>query len=294
MSAIQSLRTAIDALSRNTVLLVGGLVYALVLLPQRALQLAGVPLAPTLLQLLTFFVTPFVLAGVIGMAREALDGDASLDSLTRVGKTRYVDLLLGTLVEFAIQLVFGIGIVILALVVALGGAAAGTAGPAVLVGIALIALLTLGYLIVLFAIQFYPVAIVADDVGPVDGITESVGFVRSNVLSTLGYTLVTVVLGGLASLPVTGFVAYRSVTSGLGSMDGEPPVGGGGNAPPPETLDALAGGLSLGLSTPEIVVLSLVSLVTTALFFAFRQTYATAFYERNGRTVEERVLGEDL
>jgi len=296
MSAVQSLRTATGALSRNPVLFLGGLAYALVVLPQRALQLAGIPLAPALLQLVTFFVTPFVLAGVVGMAREALDGDTAFDAFTATGKGRYVDLLLATLVEFGIQLAFGVAFLVLAMIALVAGG--GGAGPAALVGAALGVLLALAYLVVLFLVQFYPVIVVVDDAGPVDAITDSVDFVRANVVSTLGYSVITVVLGGLAALPVSGFAAYRFLTSGPGTGETPGPIGGGmspgGPGPGGQTpqMAELFQGAGLGLSTPEVVALALVSAVTTALFFAFRHTYATAFYRRNGRSVEERVLGD--
>ncbi|WP_049936263.1 DUF7847 domain-containing protein [Haloplanus natans] len=296
MSAVQSLRTAVDALSRNPVLFLGGLVYALVVLPQRALQLASVPLAPAALQLLTFLMTPFVVAGVVGLAREALDGDASFGTLTETGTARYVDLLLGTLVEFGIQLLFGVAFVVLALlVVAAGG---GSVGPVGILGAVLGVLLALAYLVVLFLIQFYPVLVVVDGAGPADAVTGSVGFVRSNVVSTLGYSVITVVLGGLAALPVSGFAAYRFLTTGPGAGDSPGPIGGGmspggpGADGTPELAELFAGG-GLGLSTPEVVALALVSAATTTLFFALRHTYATAFYRRHGRSVEERVLDDD-
>jgi hypothetical protein len=294
MTAIGSLRTAVDALSRNPVVVLGALVYALVLLPQRALQLAGVPIAPALLQLLTFFVTPFVVAGVVGMARSALDGTASTDDLTTVGKRRYVDLLLATLVEFGIQLAFAVVLVVVGLLAVVAGSAAG--GPATLVAAAVVALLVLVYVAVLFLIQFYPVVVVVDDAGPVDAVTDSVDFVRSNVVGTLGFTAITVVLGTLAQLPVQGFVVYRTVTSGVGTGGDTPgPIGGGMSDPAagsPELSELFAGGMGLGFSTAEVAALSLVWVATTALFFAFRHTYATAFYRHNGLSVEERVLGD--
>jgi len=298
MSAVQSLRTAVDALSRNPVLFLGGLVYALVVLPQRALQLAAVPLAPAALQLLTFFVTPFVLAGVVGMAREALDGEASFGAFTATGSGRYLDLLLATLVEFGIQLAFGVAFLVLALVtvVAAGG---GSLGPVAIVGAGLGVALVLAYLIVLFLVQFYPVLVVVDDAGPVDAVSGSVDFVRANLVSTLGYSVITVALGGLSALPVSGFAAYRFLTSGPGAGETPGPIGGGmspggpGAGGAPGMGELFAGGGGLGLSTPEVVALSLVSVVTTALFFAFRHTYATAFYRRHGRSVEERVLDDE-
>lgn len=304
MTATGSLRTAVGALSRNPVLVLGALVYALVLLPQRAVQLAGIPVAPTLLQLLTFFVTPFIIAGVLGMARSALDGETSLADLTTMGRDRYTDLLLATLVEFGIQLAFGVVLVVVALIAVVAGSAAG--GPAALVAAAAVVVLVIAYLVVLFLIQFYPVVVVVNDAGPVDAVTGSIDFVRSNVVGTLGYTVITVLFGGLASLPVTGFVVYRAVTSGEGALgggsgDNPGPIGGGmspdggagGTGSAPEVADLLGGGAGLGLSTPEVVALSVASMVTTALFFAFRHTYATAFYRHHGRSVEERVLGDE-
>jgi len=301
MSAVQSLRTAAGALSRNPILVLGGLAYALVVLPQRALQLAGIPLAPAALQLLTFFVTPFVVAGVVGMAREALDDGASSGTFTATGTARYVDLLLATLVELGIQLAFGVAFLVIALVAVV---AASGGGPVVLVAAALAVGIALASLAVLFLVQFYPVLVVVDDAGPVDAVTGSVAFVRRNVVSTLGYSVITVVLGVVATLPVSGFAAYRFLTSGPGtgsgaSVDTPGPIGGGmspggpGPGEAPGMADLFAGGTGLGLSTPEVVALSLVSAATTALFFAFRHTYATAFYRRLGRSVEERVLDDD-
>ncbi|MFB6256001.1 MAG: hypothetical protein ABEH58_04610 [Haloplanus sp.] len=295
MSAVQSLRTAAGALSRNPVLLLGGLAYALVLLPQRALQLAAVPLVPVAFQLLTFFLTPFIVAGVVGLAREALDGDASFGTLTETGTDRYVDLLLGTLIEFGIQLAFGVVLVVLALITVV--AAGGSVGPVGVLGAALAVVIALAYLVVLFLVQFYPVLVVVDGAGPVDAVTGSVAFVRNNVVSALGYSVITVVLGGLATLPVSGFAAYRFLTNGPGAGDTSGPIGGemGSGRPgaggTPELAELFAGG-GLGLSTPEVAALALLSAATTALFFAFRHTYATTFYRRHGRSVEERVLDD--
>jgi len=298
MSVVTPLRTAVDALSRNPVLFLGGLVYAALLLPQGALQLAGVPFAPLLLQMVTFVVTPFVVAGVVGMARDALDGDTSFDALTATGRARYLDLLLATLLEFGIQVAFGVVFVVLALVLTV---LSGAGGAAALVGGAVILILVGVYIAVLFAIQFYPVIVVVDDAGAVESVTQSVSFVRSNVFDTLGYTLVTVVLGFLASLPMLGAAAYRVLMNGPSGGSTPGPIGGGmsggmgggsgAGMSPGDILATPSGGL--GLSTPEIAALALVSVVATTLFFAFRYTYATAFYQRNARSVEERVLGDD-
>jgi len=299
MSAIASLRTAVDALRRHPVLVLGGLCYGLVVMPQRAFQLAGVPIAPALLQMLTFFLTPFVLAGVVGMARAGLDDTPSLDELVAVGKDRYVALLLATLLEFGVKLAFGIVLVLLAIALLVTGGS----GAGAVVGAALVVIVAFVYLAVLFLIQFYPVIVVVDDAGPVEAVTESVDFVRSNLVGALGFTAVTLLVGALAALPVTGVAAYNFATSGAGSGGSPGPIGGGmspgGPAAGPEAAngtaalgDVLASG-GLGLSTPEVLALSLVSVAMTALLVAFRLTYATAFYRSNDRSIEERVLDEE-
>jgi hypothetical protein len=300
MSAVASLRTAVGALRRQPVLLIAGLCYGLVVLPQRALQLAGVPVAPTLLQMLTFFITPFVIAGVVGMARTALDDDASLDTLATVGKAQYVDLLLATLVEFGIKLAFGIVLVVVGIaLVVVGGS--GT-GAVVVAAIAVVVALV--YLATLLSIQFYPVIVVVDDAGPVEAVTDSVAFVRSNLVGTLGFSAVTVLVGALAALPVVGVAAYRFATAGVGSGGRPGPIGGGMGSRrgggtgmgtvdgAPALGDAIASG-GLGLSTPEVAALSLVSMAATAVVVAFRLTYATAFYRSNGRSIEAQVLGDE-
>ncbi|MFC6988287.1 hypothetical protein ACFQJD_05335 [Haloplanus sp. GCM10025708] len=223
MAVIESLRTAVDALSRNRVLFLAGLGYGLLLLPQNALRLARVPLAPTAVSALSFFLTPFVVAGLLGMADESIDGDTSLSTMVSVGRDRYVPLLLGNLVRFGIHVVFAVvAIVVLvallfttgfASAVATGGFTPGAVGAAVLLpAVAVLALLALLFLLVTLFIQFYDVAIVVDEVGATDGFVRSVGFVRDNFLGTVGYSIVNLTVAIVVNLPVAGYVALRSVS----------------------------------------------------------------------------------
>jgi hypothetical protein len=305
MPALESLRTALGSLVRTPVLFVAGLVYGLILLPQTATQLLGVPLAPFLLQVVTFFLTPFVVAGLIGMADESIrDGTTTLGRLTTVGRERYVPLLLGNLVQFGIVLAFVVVFVVVALAgaVTLGisGAAAGGAGAAggALVLLAVVAVLVGLFLLVSFFIQFYQVAIVAGGSDAVEGFKESVSLVRSNLLATLGYSVISFAVSVLTSAPITAFVVWRSIqqsgglTGGAGSGAGtgvgagaQPPMGGGVAGP---TMGSL-------FSPAEAVALALVSLAIAMVLTTFQQTYATAFYRRHGvsRSIEERVLDDE-
>ncbi|MFB6107880.1 MAG: hypothetical protein ABEJ82_03440 [Haloplanus sp.] len=299
MPAIESLRTSVGALSRNPVVFLAGLLYAVVVLPQRALQLAQIPFAPTALQVVTFFVTPFVVAGLLGMAADALDGEAALDTLSAVGRDRYVPLLIGTFVRFVIQIAFTVAFVVAALVVVFGtglgagavqGGVGGVGTGALAVAVAVFGVLVLAYVLVFFFVQFFAVAIVVDEADPIEGFKRSVGLVRSNLLSTLGYSVVVLVAGVLSNLPVTGFVLYRLASAGAlsGGGPGAGAGAGAGGFAPGATATALS------LSTPEVLALSLVSVLATALFLTFQQTYAAAFYRRHTQSVEERVLDGGL
>lgn len=284
MAAIAALRTALGALRRNPVLFLGGFVYGVVVLPQTALQLAGVAFAPTALQILTFFVTPFVLAGVIGMADESLAADTSLGTLRAVGSDKYVPFLAGTFVELAINLAFGIvlAVVGVAFVLTVGvGAVAGGGGGvstgALALGGGAVLLVVLLAIAVRFLIQFFPVFIVVADSGVVGAFTDSYRFVRGHLVATLGYTLIQIVVGVVVSAPLVGFTLYGA----LQNFDpANPPTGAPAGAGAPGGFGGVGTATPL-LSTPEIVVFALVAMAVTALGLAFQQTYAVAFYRRH-------------
>lgn len=282
MAVLSSLRTALGSLVSNPVLFVASFLIGLVTLPQNALGLLGIPLAPTLLQLVTFFITPFLLAGLIGMAVEAQADGTALDTLSREGKEHYVPLLLGTLLRAAIQFAFGIVVAlfgIVAVVVGIGGTGAlsgGNADPAALVGslglIAVVFLLVVvvPYLAVLFLIQFFPVAIVVEDRDVIDALKRSYGVVRSNLFPALGYTVLSVLVWLLQVVPVSAFTLGRSLSQFQNLEAGGTPTTGGGFGN--------AGSLSL-FSPVEVAVISAMSLVLVTLLFALQQSYAVAFFQ---------------
>ncbi|MFB6129839.1 MAG: hypothetical protein ABEJ28_03350, partial [Salinigranum sp.] len=260
MAAIQALQTALDALRRNPVLFLGGLILGAILLPQSALQLLQVPLAPFALQVVTFFVTPFVVAGLVGMADESLAGSTRLGTLTAVGRDRYVPLLLGNFVQLAIFVVFGVAFVIVAVVwaVTMGASAAGGLTPgaigagAVLGVLLVVGLLVLVLIVVMFFIQFFAVAIVVDEEGPIEGFSASFGLVRRNLLSTLGYSIINFVVAVVATAPVSGFVLYRTFSNINAAAPGQPPAA------------------MLGFSAAEVAAISIISLALTMLLGTFQ------------------------
>ena len=283
MAAIAALRTAFGALRRNPVLFLGGLVYGIVVLPQSALSLAGIPIVPTLFQVLTFFVTPFVLAGLIGMADEAIDADTSLGTLRAVGTDKYVPFLLGKFVEFAINAAFVIVLfaVVLALVFTVGvGSVAGgsvSAGALAFAGVVILVVVLIA-VVVRFLIQFFPVLIVVADADAIDAFTDSYRFVRENLAATLGYTLIQILVGVIVTAPLVGFTVYRT----LQNFDPSSVANGGTTG----TAGAAGGFGGIGatpslFSTPEVVAISLISVAVTMLGLAFQQTYAVSFYRRH-------------
>jgi hypothetical protein len=279
MAAINSLQRAVGTLFDNPVLFLGGLIYAAVVAPQSVLSLLGIPIVPNLLQLVTFFITPFVLAGIIGMAAEALDRSTAFGTFTDVGKDRYVPLLLGNLVEFGITVVLGIFafvvLLVVGLVVGIGvlGASGGGFGAVGIVGLVVgglgVLLVLLVVAVVFFFIQFYPIAIVVDGMDTVEGFKGSIRVVRANLVSTLGFSVINLVVGLLTSLPIVVLFILRGMNA---------PTTSPGPAPGPGPATGFGGGVSSFLSTPEALALAAVSLLLTVILVPFRQTYATAFY----------------
>ncbi|WP_424008525.1 hypothetical protein [Haloferax denitrificans] len=279
MAAISSLQTALRGIRSNPVLFLGGLALGLVTLPQLATQLAQIPFVPTVLTAVTFFVTPFVAAGLYGMADEAVDrgggGSTSLSTLTAVGREKYVPMLLANIVQLGIVLVFGIVFVIVMVAMAvslgLGGLATGgggvpnlALGGGFLVGIAVLGLLGLAYLAVIFLVQFYPVAVVVGDAGAIEAFGESYRLVRHNVVPSLGYSAIRFVVGILVSVPATGLIVFRTIQN----------VQQAQNAADPAAMQA-----GLGFSPTEIAAIAVLSIATQTVLAAFQYTYAVAFFE---------------
>ena len=279
MPAIESLQTALGALRRAPVLFLAGFVAAVILVPQQTVSLLRIPIVPFVLQVVTFFVTPFVVAGMLGMADEARTGDTALSTLTAVGRDRYVSLLLGTFVEVAIGVVFGILFLIAALVVVIAvlgaGALAGGFDPAgvstggVVLGVGVLGLIFLAYLVVTFLIQFFPVAIAVEEASPIEGFTRSYRVVRDNLLPTLGYSLINLVLAAFAVVPITGFTLYRTFSN----LD---QISEAGTSPAAQRM-------ATAFSPVEVAALVLVSLFVSTLLTTIQRTYAVAFFRRHAR-----------
>ena len=258
MAAIQSLKPAISSLVRNPIIIVVAAVIGLLQLPQ-VLVPSTSPLLATAVSVgvsgLLLFVLPFYQGGIIGMADDARTGTTSIGTLIAAGKSNYVSLLLSSVVVVAIAVAFGVVVAIGAVVGGVGiVASGGQPSPAILAVVGLIGLLVLGgYLGVMVCIQFYAHEIVLNDAAVADGFTGSVRLVRENLLSTIGYSLLVFVGGGL----IGGLSAAASIL-----LSPQPPL----QSMLPE------------LSLPVMLGVGLVSILATALLGAFYATYSVTFY----------------
>jgi hypothetical protein len=263
MAVFDALRRTPDALRRNPVLFVPVLVVALFQLPQLVLQ-GWNPLLASLVSfgfsLVYLVAVPFFQGGLLGMADEALDGVTSLGSFLREGRANYVSMLVAYLLVLAVSIVLVIvgvlGAVFGGALLFVGGGQPGVAQLAVLGVVGLVILLA--YLTLVFFVQFYGQAIVLEDCGAIDGLRRSVGLVRRNLLSALGYSVLVGVLGGVVGL----FLGAVSLLSS------------------PESAALL------GLPQPSIAVVAAASLVVVigaAALGTLLAVYSVAFYRAISR-----------
>ena len=213
----QALRAGSSALRRNPSIIGIVLLVSLLQIPSQFAQLAG-PLVSTVLSigviLLSILFVPFVFAGLIGMADEALNGKTNFGTFVEAGKRHYTSMLgayflvLGGSVVLGIIAFLGFAVFGIAVFSVVGGASgAGMSGVA-LGGIVLAVIVGLFLLFVpLFFVQFYGQAIVLDGQGAIGGFKRSASLVRRNVLSVFGYSIlvfgVGIVFGFFSSIPST-------------------------------------------------------------------------------------------
>lgn len=254
MTVLQALRRSPGALLGTPALVVPMLVLFAFQLPQMVLQSTN-PLLASLLSFgvsaLMLVVTPFVQAGAIGMADEALDGGSSLRAFFAYGKRNFVQVLAAYLLLLLVIAVLSAALFAVGVGVFLFAPNPRSAALVVL-GIAA-AVLLLVYALVGFFVQFYAHAIVLENRSAVEGFKRSYGVVRSNLVATAGYVVLALLFSG----------AFGLVFGGLSLL----------------TMPESAAELGLpALSTPGIVGVGLVVTVLGAAFSAFLLVYSVAFY----------------
>jgi hypothetical protein len=273
MATIQSLMESVDVLKRNPVVFGAGLLYAVVVLPQSALSALRIPILPTLMQMVTFFVTPFIIAGILGMVYEGRVRQTGLGTFTKIGKKKYVSILTGNIVNFFVTAVFTIVMLIIGfLLVGLSFAAAASGETSVLGGVGIFSLLVLFagflvFLVVMFFLQFFGPAVVADNVGIVEGFKRSVGLVKGNLVSALGFSVLKLVITLAVLLPAFALILLPALT-------------GAGTGAPGASSDfqsASYAGTSLLSRLGTVVYSFVVAVVMTP----FRAAFSVAFYDNH-------------
>ena len=255
MAVLQALRRSPTALRRVPLLVVPTLVLFVFQFPQLLLQSTNPLLASVVslgASLLMLVLLPFLQAGLIGMADEALDGDSSLQAFIAYGKANYGQVLIAYLLVLIVNsvlggILFAVGIgAVLSGVFELSTLALGVLGLIALV-------VALAYVVFAFFIQFYGQAIVLEDYSGIDGLKRSYSVVRSNLRAALGYLLLGLVFGGGVGLLFGGLSILTT----------------------PEA--ARMYGLPV-LSISGIAAVGVVLTVVGAVFSTFFVVYSVAFY----------------
>jgi hypothetical protein len=221
---------------------------------------------PLIGRIISLFVWPVFLAGLLALIYAGRNGNASMGDFTDGISEHYVPLLGATLilgVGFFV-LFFGLTIVS-AFVIGFGGSLG--SDPSAMLGAALIPVLVIFGLFALlaFLLQFFDVAIVADDAGVFGAFSKSLGVFKTAPLSALGYSVLrAIIVGGIMFLPLALFV---TVIAG-GSM-ATTPMGSGMSS---SASDAL------GLSA--LIFFALWGLLLVPLGQVIGYTYHVAFYNR--------------
>lgn len=196
MAVLKALKRSPGAFWGNPVIALPIIALVLLQTPSFAAEFLDPFLAMVLsvgVSVIFVFLVPYFQGGVIGMADEALDESTSIGTFHTAGTSNYVSIFGAYLMLIAINVVLGIGIL---LVIVLGLGAAYFGGNASVGGVSFVflaafgILVALGYLLFNFFIQFYPQSIVIDDYGAIGGLKHSIGVVRRNVLASVGYSLV--------------------------------------------------------------------------------------------------------
>jgi len=216
MAVARALQAASAALGRNPIVVGIALALSLFQLPTQLAGVAGPDVSTAVgavSSVAALLAAPFVFGGLLGTAAEALDGTTGLGTFISRGKRHYLSmlgaylLLVGALIAFW----FVASLASLAVVAALGllsGGLSGSASPMfVATFLAGTGVFVLVLFVPLFFVQFYGQAIVLDGASAVSGFKRSIGLVRRNLVSVLGYSVLVfaggLVFGVLSSVPST-------------------------------------------------------------------------------------------
>jgi len=262
MGAVSALTTAAGTLRKNPVIFAGVFILSAVGSLTTIGQVSGTLIALVGV-LATLLVSPFVRAGVLGMAEEATAEKTSLSTLLSEGRASYLSLLGATVLQ---AILFGLvgAIWAVGVIAALIGGGGGPGSIAAAIGLSVLV-----FFVPIYLLQFYDVAIVVSDTSAWGGFKRSFGFVRSHLLSALGYTIIAQTINLLVFVP-TFWLVYGAPLSLAEAQSAAEQLGG---ASGPETL------------VPLVAISLIAGTIVSSLLITYRVTYYTNLAtERTNRT----------
>jgi hypothetical protein len=258
--ALNSLRQTPSTLLENPILFVPVVILTAFQVLQLALQSTN-PFLSSIASLglssVFIVVMPFFQGGLIGMADEAIDRRTTLQTFIEEGKSNYVSILVAyfglTAINFLLGMIAFVGVIFGgALLFQNGDPQSVTTGGLAVVSL-IVAVILLMYFLLLFFAQFYGQAIVLDDQNVVGGFKQSISVVRHHLVSTLGYSLIGAIVGGLAGIIFTAASVILS---------SQPP-----------TMFSLP-----DPSLPIVVGTALIDAIASVLVGGFLTVYSVSFY----------------
>ena len=262
MAALSSLIESFGVLRRNPKLFAVGLLVAIIVLPQTAVSMISGLLAIPI-QAVTFFIMPLVLGGLLGMSYEGRVRPTDFGTFKQIGKDRYVSILAGRLLHWVIGVTFSVASAAVAFFMVGFTIASATSGAESIVQslgvitLVVFAVIFVLFLLVMLFLDLFPAAIVADNVGAVEGFKRSFSLITGNFIPALGYGFVNLLVNFLTAVPILYLVFF--VFLGVG----EAALGGQGT-----TLLGIGGVLGYFV-------------VATTVLMPFRGAYMMCFYHNH-------------
>jgi hypothetical protein len=210
MVVIDAYRTGLATIRRNPVLvaaaLLVGLVGALPSLAQRVNYWLGLAIQPVF-----YLILPFLLAGLFGMANQALGDRTDFGRFVAAGRAYYLRMLGAGAIVFVVLLIGGFIAGLVGVFAAIGLAANGgvpASAVAWLPVVLVVLLVTLVvYVLPMYLFQFVPLAIVVEDAGVVGSLSRSVRLSVGHAVPTLGFDALATALFVLVNVPTAWLFA---------------------------------------------------------------------------------------
>ncbi|MCU4798983.1 hypothetical protein OB920_01155 [Halobacteria archaeon HArc-gm2] len=263
MGVIGSLSTGIGTLKRNPVIWAFVLAYSLAGAGLAALQLID-PLLVFASYAVLLFVVPFYIGGIVGTIEEGLHGSATVGQFFSAGTSNYLSIFGGTvvlgIVSFFLYFVVGIVGLILSIFVLGFGSMADVTSAAVAVLVVGVLASMLVVLLPWFVLQFFPAAVVVDDLGLVDSFKRSGSIVKGNFLSVVGFDLLAFLISLVSYIPTVYMFAL--------------------SADDPTSLETAGQTALHALSTTELGIYLAMTVVLGTIVYAVSHAFYVAYYDQ--------------